>query len=302
MGTRSRGIPDVGSISATTTPTPGATTCFVEMQPGAACATVRQGTRTRAATSATPDSALEGEISKGRRRTTIQGVTAMRSFWVSGTLSLILMANGLLADEGRIPIFQPATIAQPGDYVLTRDLTLTPGQVITIHSDNVILDLNGHTLTGASSGYLVKIDDGFKDIVIRNGRLTGSGGEVGVYYLSTTNRTRIQLDGLEIANVDTGILIKDAEYVEVRSCKIRDFVQNGVLVLGFSDTFGGRFLRNTITGLTNAMSNVVVTGLNLHALRGGEIRENIVTGPGTSASIGISISRIPDFGAPALAS
>jgi parallel beta-helix repeat protein len=45
----------------------------------------------------------------------------------------------------------PYTIMQPGVYVLASDLTC-PGPAITITADNVVLNLNGNTLTSDSGG------------------------------------------------------------------------------------------------------------------------------------------------------
>ena len=45
----------------------------------------------------------------------------------------------------------PYTIMQPGVYVLASDLTC-PGPAITITADNVVLNLNGHTLTSDGGG------------------------------------------------------------------------------------------------------------------------------------------------------
>ena len=54
---------------------------------------------------------------------------------------VILPAAPILADEARIPIFQPTTITQPGYYILTRDLSPASGTAITIQSDGVTVDL-----------------------------------------------------------------------------------------------------------------------------------------------------------------
>src|SRR5438093_7812333 len=61
---------------------------------------------------------------------------------------VILPAAPILADEARIPIFQPATITQPGYYILTRDLSPASGTAITIQSDGVTVDLNRRRASG----------------------------------------------------------------------------------------------------------------------------------------------------------
>src|SRR5262245_33302559 len=226
----------------------------------------------------------------------------MKRVLISMLLWPIVALGGAAANEGRIPISQPTTISQPGHYVLTRDLSVTAGTGITIHSDNVVLNLNGGSISSTSSDAIVKIDDGFKDVTVSNGRLNGNGvAFAGVSYISTTSPTRIKLDSLEIVEVGFGVNVQDAEYVEVLSCRISDALR-AVLVMGYSGTLGGRFIGNSITGVTSSVPASLSSGLEVYGLRGGEIRGNVVTGPGTLSSIGILISSRPDFVAPPLAS
>src|SRR5262245_29639075 len=197
---------------------------------------------------------------------------------IGALLATALGAAGLRADEGRIPIFQPTTITQPGHDLLTRDLVITsanaPGILIQAH--NVTVDLNGRTINGPSArNNLVQIADGFRDITVRNGRL--SGGNNGVLYFSTTNRTRITLERLEIAGTaGHAIGIQDAEHVDVISCRILNPQGAGITVSGFSDVFSGRFVDNSIT-------NPASDGIGVVDLRDGEISGNVVSLQGTAA-------------------
>ena len=58
-----------------------------------------------------------------------------------GTLVLFALAGGaavpLVADEGRIPIFQQTTITQSGHYVVTRSFSVSSGSAILIDADKV---------------------------------------------------------------------------------------------------------------------------------------------------------------------
>src|SRR4030095_7331838 len=80
------------------------------------------------------------------------------------------------SNEGRVPIFEPTTIVDPGHYVVTRDF-VAPGTAITIAANDVTLDLNGYTLTGpvscAGDPHVIVVDTATatRGIVIRNGRL-----------------------------------------------------------------------------------------------------------------------------------
>jgi hypothetical protein len=73
----------------------------------------------------------------------------------------------------------PATISSPGLYVLTADLHFaTPtGVAITINADDVVLDLNGFTLSGKPAGPASRavgvLAAARSELTIRNGDVTG---------------------------------------------------------------------------------------------------------------------------------
>jgi hypothetical protein len=192
-------------------------------------------------------------------------------------------------DEGRIPIFAPVVITQPGHYILTRDITAPTGaNGIAIQSDNVTVDLNGHQVTGVAGLSLsaIGIADGARDITLRNGRILG--GNVGITYSSGTVGTRLVIDSLDISRTsDRAIDIRGAEYIEVRSCRMVADSAGGstlrVLAVSGTDTFIGRFVGNTILGAGKGND----AGMELEDLRAGQIRDNEVTtvqalGPGIS--------------------
>jgi parallel beta-helix repeat protein len=63
----------------------------------------------------------------------------------------------------------PITITQPGNYYLTRNLTIAPAENgITIASDNVTLDLNGFMLDGNNVGLTGVVSD-TRGVTVRNG-------------------------------------------------------------------------------------------------------------------------------------
>jgi len=189
---------------------------------------------------------------------------------------LLLVPGAAWADEARIPIFQPTTITQPGHYIVTRNIS-TFGTVVRIQASNVTLDLNEHLLTSsASTSNQIEIADGFTDVVIRNGRLSGNGIGNGVTYTSTTNRIRLTIDRLTISNTGIGIFIQDVESIRVTSCLIRNVVSDGIRVHGWSDVFAGTFNDNTVLGPGGR-------GLILFDLRNGEVRRNIVSNPGVGS-------------------
>jgi hypothetical protein len=152
------------------------------------------------------------------------GVRRMAMKKLLSVLALLgtLGPSGLKAGEGSIPIYQPTTISQPGHYILTRDLSITGGDGITILANDTTLDLNGHSVSSSSTtGSMVEIGSGFTNVAIRNGILAG--GNYGVHYVSTTARANISIQRLRISVSSPGtaaISIMGADLVEVSSCDI----------------------------------------------------------------------------------
>ena len=96
--------------------------------------------------------------------------------------------------QPRTPISSaPYTIAKPGSYYLTTNLTVTSNDAIDIDASGVTLDLNGFTISSTSpfeSGTAIYISFvssgggyiGFTDITISNGHITGGvTNNAGVY-------------------------------------------------------------------------------------------------------------------------
>jgi hypothetical protein len=76
-----------------------------------------------------------------------------------------------VADEAKAatPIATcPYTIASPGSYVLTKNLTVA-GTCITISANAVVLDMQRHTITGNGTGNGITDGGFFQAIVIANG-------------------------------------------------------------------------------------------------------------------------------------
>ncbi|MBS0660998.1 MAG: hypothetical protein JSR82_22485 [Verrucomicrobia bacterium] len=73
----------------------------------------------------------------------------------------------------------PVVITAPGRYRLARNLAVAGGNVITIQSDDVTLDLAGFTISSAArpaAGTAITIAGPRRNITIRNGIIRGVGG------------------------------------------------------------------------------------------------------------------------------
>lgn len=92
----------------------------------------------------------------------------------------------------------------PGNYTLSNDIVGT----ITISADNVLLNLNGKTITGSVDGIFVS---GQNNITIKNGRIKDA--SVNGINLNTVND--IVISSVDFTVNNTGILITASDCVVV---------------------------------------------------------------------------------------
>jgi hypothetical protein len=79
--------------------------------------------------------------------------------------------------EPRTPVSSlPFTISTPGSYYMTKNLSVASGDGITISASNVMLDLNGCTISStaaSATGTAIRISSSFRNITIVNGGIAG---------------------------------------------------------------------------------------------------------------------------------
>ena len=133
--------------------------------------------------------------------------------------------------EPRTPIASvPFTIASPGSYYVTTNLTGASGlSGITISNNNVTLDLNGFALLGVpGSLYAVAFANSQTNVIVRNGTMTG--WRMGVHEVGGNSRN-VVLDGLAIFGSATdGILIDSA--ATLRNCVCSSNEAIGISITG----------------------------------------------------------------------
>jgi hypothetical protein len=175
------------------------------------------------------------------------------------------------------------TISAPGFYVLTDDLTFSPGAsstAITISSNNVTLDMNGKYLIGGNSNANIGIEipASQNDIIIRNGYITDFAG-YGVRVDEGTTYTAITLENLTIKDRQAGLCMSFSEATDcfVRNCQCSGGSQAGVFATcaRFQLT-DSTFSNNSSTGLslttcqdfkiTNCQANDTVANGGIGAL------------------------------------
>lgn len=148
---------------------------------------------------------------------------------------------------GVTPLFAAGTISTAGTYCVANDIVGN----ITIAVNNVILDLNGHQLSGGGTE-TITINSGISNVTIRNGYLASGGASNGIHLLNSNTNILIEnvtitdylfgmlLDGggtgskfIKISNSpfkgpsgtagDAGIDITNANQVLIENCCISDY-------------------------------------------------------------------------------
>ena len=185
-----------------------------------------------------------------------------------------LAASPLIADEGRIPVFGPITINQPGDYVLTRDISVSGGHAVTIRSNNVTLDLNGHTIVSSGVSFsddviLVSTAFATNGVTIRNGRIQG--GYSGILS-DNFNAVRIRIQGVEIQrSAYIGLYITIGEEADIEDCYVHDAANAGMTIV----SHGGTIVGNIVEGVGGY-------GIWVQGLRAGQVLRNVVRNFGSA--------------------
>lgn len=186
--------------------------------------------------------------------------------WAPTVLALAFAVNGGGTDQGRIPIYQPVTITEPGSYVLTRNLTVTGIQAITVDANDVTIDLNGHVISGDTT--VVRINANRDNVVIQGGSLVRTiGSQAVLQQLPSTSEPKVTLKHVAFRGGSVELSGADAVITECT------FV-------------GGRGLR--IMGKKARVTHnqfgpgLVDTAMRLTDVSGAEIANNYILGGGVS--------------------
>ncbi len=143
------------------------------------------------------------------------------------------------------------TISTAGVYCLNNDPVITSSAVtaITINASNVVLDLNGHTISGNGNGILV---GAFSNITIKNGNLavTAVGVRVNAS-LIVSNQRNITIQDLSIMNAAPySIHVVSGVSNTIDNLVIKNVIMN-------SSPTAHIFLSNTLANTANNVSGII---------------------------------------------
>ena len=161
------------------------------------------------------------------------------------TLLAFVTSSGFAA-EGRTPVFAPGSVlAANGKYIVTRNIAVAAGPVISITGPHVDLDLNGFLLT-CGAGPAISVAAGVDHVTIRNGVI--SGGTIGIDVPGGTRK--VDIEDVKIHNTaGAGIHLGEVEGAALRRNEITDTGSEGISwdgpVFIKHGTIEGNLLRRT---------------------------------------------------------
>lgn len=120
----------------------------------------------------------------------------------------------------------PMTIAAPGTYCLSGNLSVANSDAITVQADFVTIDFRGYTISGP--GYVQGLDAVSstlrRNLIIRNGAIRGF--ENGVIAYTGTN---IVVENMTISDVARGVFFAQGAHNSARSNRIFDVKSVGIM-------------------------------------------------------------------------
>jgi hypothetical protein len=183
----------------------------------------------------------------------------------------------------------PYVISNPGFYYLTDNLSCPSGNGITVHANDVTIDLMGFTLSGTTGGTGVLLN-GFRGAEVRNGTFKGWGAVISSLGTDSGHRVlNVRADSNSI-----GIHLGGFGHL-VRGCTAVSNASQGIFVEG--GTISGNMAVQNGTGIQCNWGSVIGNSIWCNANQKGivvttdtqyatVVDQNAVSGPGTRFSGG----------------
>jgi parallel beta-helix repeat protein len=201
------------------------------------------------------------------------------------TCVLIAASASLVADEGRIPIFVPTTIIQPGSYFVSRPISANV-VIVTINASDVVLDLNGMTLSGTSPATtVIELGAGVTHVIIRNGHILG-----GLRGIHAASAGEVTIEGIEfMRTAAAAVLIDSGQNINVRHNTMLDCGGGpgaDFIVIGITAAAG--YTGGNIVG--NEIRNTPYVAIGVTDLQHAQISDNRIIGAYLTSCIGVGIT------------
>lgn len=175
----------------------------------------------------------------------------------------ITIAQNIVFSGSRISILGPATITEPGEYILGRDIN---GLVI-IEANNVVFDLNNHVISGTSRGIEA---ENVENVTIQNGSIKTMNDSA----IAFENSQNIVLKNLFIDQPGSasGIFISTCSRIQLDAIQVQRAAVVGTFCLNVSEVVVSRsiFKDNGGRGLLFNIADQVFIHNSIFLSNGGD--------------------------------
>jgi hypothetical protein len=137
------------------------------------------------------------------------------------------------------------TISQPGSYYLTRNITVSTGNAITIATNAVTLDLNGFTIrstAGSATNAAILLNSGLRNVAIANGFIesgvtnnggvyNGRGFSSGITFTGSPP-ARVSVSGVSVSGCliyGIGLSLINDNFTKVEKCSVETAGHVGII-------------------------------------------------------------------------
>ena len=182
-----------------------------------------------------------------------------------------------LIDSTLVPTAVTCGQVITGNVLLTNDISGCPGDGLIIGAAGIIVDLNGHTISGTGTGTGIR-NDGFASVTITNSATTIENFQFGVVLGAGTYANVVS--NIRIAQSEVGILLWDAD-----NGKVGNLIENNVFVANGEGIVLGSGTQNAVL-LGNTVEVSTGNGITLEASAGNRLESNVIT---LSGGAGIAI-------------
>ena len=133
---------------------------------------------------------------------------------------------GSIAGTGATQILNlPYTISQPGSYRLARNFVYTGSLAINIVSDDVVLDLGGHNLSGGGAGATAIEMNNRSSITIRNGSMEDWLGNA---ITASGSGSPLTIEDMQFRSIGGNAIAVFLSTAIIRNCIVEDIGVNAV--------------------------------------------------------------------------
>jgi len=159
-------------------------------------------------------------------------------------------SQAILQSGAGFYLLAPTSISQPGTYKLAQDIVGT----VTISTNNVMFDLNGHKITGATNGDAIDVSNQ-TGIIIQNGIINSSNNGISINSCQRVNIFNINFTGQSL----NGLLLVTGTNINVNNCNFQaGSVSSQTVGLLVSNCWDSFIINSNFTGYSSSTTGTAI--------------------------------------------